>query len=339
MNNLHGSLQPTAQPAAPYSSRAPSPPHIHVPPFIPNLKQFPGDAYPQPNNITMSITPSLAAAHVTGLSPADVHVITRGSGAAQTARDGANAWVYAARRRAQPVLDYLYLGPVSAAKDRAFLVREGITMVLCTCDPRFGELMVNGVRRAVEGLLVDDLEEVVEVDTVDVVYDEPGGMMSAFEVVLERINAHVLAVNRSAEGRRRGKVLVCCETGNDRSATVVAAYLMAMYGLDTVAAVQFVQLQRFCVTLGDGVKFVLQAYGDILRAKADVGAMRWDSQCQCQQRGGRLGGGGSVGGTSKRRIELTSQDGEEKVDGMITDEMDEERYASRAFAPFVERDA
>lgn len=39
-------------------------------------------------------------------------------------------WAYERRRQAQMILPWLYLGPMVAAKDKAFLEREGITMVL-----------------------------------------------------------------------------------------------------------------------------------------------------------------------------------------------------------------
>jgi serine/threonine/tyrosine-interacting protein len=40
----------------------------------------------------------------------------------------------------------------------------------------------------------------------------------------------------------------------------------------------------------------------------------------------------------KRRIEQTMEDAEEGGQGDMEVEMDDERYASRGFAPFVERD-
>ncbi|KAK3307468.1 uncharacterized protein B0T15DRAFT_530287 [Chaetomium strumarium] len=316
--------QPSALAIAPYTIRVPSPPHIVVPPLsAPGglTNSFPADDddgfdarehYDHDGlSDVMTITPSPNASHVTGLTRDEVHLITAGGPVAaagvQTARGrGAYGWVYEARRRAQPVLDYLYLGPAGAAKDRAFLAREGITMVLCARDPRFGDLMVNGVRRAVEGLGGrggggEGGDAPVEVEAVDVVFDGAARLMGAFAGALQRINAHVLAVNSraAAEGTgRRGKVLVVCETGNDWSAAAVVAYLMAMYGLDTVRAVQYVQLQRL--------------------AKGQVGAMATFSN--------QFGSGGGLGGNSKRRIEVTrDEDGEER--------------AGRAFAPFVERDA
>jgi hypothetical protein len=107
---------------------------------------------------------------------------------------------------------------------------------------------------------------------------------------------------------------------------------MAMYGLDTVQAVQFMQLQRFCVALGDEFKFQLQTYGDILRARGDVGVMgqQWQGQ--------EIAGGVMAGLNVKRRIEQTMGEAEEGGQEEMVVEMDDERYAGRNFAPFVERD-
>ncbi|KAK4125907.1 phosphatases II, partial [Parathielavia appendiculata] len=275
---------------------------------------------PGTNDIVMTIRPSPAAVHTTSLSEADLQLITRGF-QPQSARDGASAWLYESRRRAQQVLDFLWLGPASAVKDRDFLRREGITMVLCARDARFagvgGEgMLVTGAKRYVEGMGI-------EVGGVDVA--DGRELVGAFSVVVGRVNEHVLAVERDGSGRR-GKVLVVCETGNDRSAAVVAAYLMAVYGLDTVQAVQFMQLQRFCVALGDDFKFQLQTYGDILRARGDVGIMG-----EQQQQRGEV-----VGANVKRRIEQTVGEAGEEDRGVIMAEMDAERYEGRNFAPFVE---
>ncbi|KAL2021097.1 hypothetical protein VTK56DRAFT_7516 [Thermocarpiscus australiensis] len=331
----HSVLRPNVLPTAPFSNRPPSPPYIHVPPVA-----------PVSSSVVMSITPPASAVHTTGLSEADLRAVTRG-GAAQTARERTHDWRYEARRAAQPVLDYLYLGPASVARDRAFLAREGITMVLAARDARFfagaaasSLLLAEGVRRAVEPLGI-------ATETIDVA--DGRELVAAFSVAVRRINAHLLGVYRAeverarAEGRevseegeglrRRGKVLVCCETGNDRSAAIVAAYLMAVYGLDTVRAVQFMLLKRFSVTLGDETKFFLQSYEDILRARGDVGSMAGH-----QSQGG-AGVGGGIVAQSKRRIEETRDEPEDGQQDEVMGEMDDERYACRNFAPFVERDA
>lgn len=285
------------------------------------------------------------------LTQADLAAITSGL-APQTASDpAARQWAYEARRAAQPVLDYLYLGPASAARDAAGLVREGITMVLAARDARFlaapGAVVVGGARAR-------ELEAAgIAVESVVIGGGAEGGgggaegccssLVGAFDLAAARINQHLLGVVRGSsssggkgvgeEPGRRGKVLVCCETGNDRSAAVVASYLMAMYGLDTVRAVQFVQLQRFCVTLGDDVKFLLQAYGDILQARRDVARMAVEEgpgaglpTATATQSHGQT--------QFKRRIGETRTDDDDGDE--VMGEMDEERYWNRDFAPFVD---
>ncbi|KAJ4294888.1 hypothetical protein N0V88_005127 [Collariella sp. IMI 366227] len=152
-----------------------------------------------------------------------------------------------------------------------------------------------------------------------------------------KVNEHLLEVYYAREREQqqqgvegRGKVLVVCETGNDRSAAIVAAYLMTMYGLDTVQAVQFTQLQRFCVTLGDDTKYQLQAYGDILRAMGDVGGQSQQLHEKQQQ---QQGGGRGTATLSKRRMDDDTDDDE------MAGTDDAERYAGRNFAPFVEQNA
>jgi hypothetical protein len=286
----------------------------------------------------MTIHPSPAAIHHTRtpslnhLTPADLAAITHDY-APQTARDPTNTWKYESRRQAQAVLEYLYLGPASVARDRGFVVGQGISMVLVARDARFAALaggIVNGLRRAVEGTGC-------VVEAVDVA--DGRELVGVFSTAAAMVNAHLLA--RAGAG----KVLVCCETGNDRSAAIVAAYLMAMFGLDTVQAVQFMLLQRFCVTMGDDTKFALQAYGDILRARGDVGVMAAAAAAGNQGLQGAGAGGGNGTGViglrpkqSKRRIEETSggEAGEDEPDTMMG-AMDEDRYVGRSFAPFIER--
>lgn len=78
----------------------------------------------------------------------------------------------------------------------------------------------------------------------------------------------------------RGKVLVFCESGNERSAAVVAAYIMTVYGLDMVSAVQYLQCQRFCIALNDNLKNLLFSYQQILEARRAVLIAQKDSLLQ-----------------------------------------------------------
>jgi len=131
---------------------------------------------------------------------------------------------------------------------------------------------------------------------------------------------------------RQGKVLVFCESGNERSACVVAAYLMVLYGLNLVEAMQYVTSQRFCVAYDEDLKHMLLAYQDILTAKRDVIKSRQGGQILAQQQAivdqslkTHIG--------SKRGIEETND-----VDMDLDDqpvEMDSDRFEGRrAWAPF-----
>ena len=58
-----------------------------------------------------------------------------------------------------------------------------------------------------------------------------------------------------------------CESGNERSAVVVAAYIMQHLGVSTIQAIQIVQHKRFCVCLDDAMKWMLSTYEYIWPAR------------------------------------------------------------------------
>jgi hypothetical protein len=68
-----------------------------------------------------------------------------------------------------------------------------------------------------------------------------------------------------------GRTLVYCESGNERSAAVAAAYIMQHLGGSTVQAIQMVQGKRFCVCFDDSMKWMLKSYEPIWRARMQVG--------------------------------------------------------------------
>lgn len=68
----------------------------------------------------------------------------------------------------------------------------------------------------------------------------------------------------------RGKILVFCESGNERSTVLVCAYLMFVYGVDAVTAIHIVQSQRFCIDVKDEMKNMLLDLEAILVAERQV---------------------------------------------------------------------
>ena len=172
-------------------------------------------------------------------------------------------WAYERRRQAQMILPWLFLGPMVAAKDRDFIAREGITMVLAI---RFRDGSMSGALQAARdaGLAVATIEAQT--------YHE---LIKRFSEITRIVNEHVAGVRQHTLQQTGqptlGKVLVFCESGNEKSAAVVAAYLMDILDdFDYIKAMQVCQAQRFCVNFDDNIKNILRAYWDILQAARSV---------------------------------------------------------------------
>jgi serine/threonine/tyrosine-interacting protein len=235
-------------------------------------------------------------------------------------------WAYERRRQAQIILPWLYLGPMVAAKDKAFLEREGITMVLAI-RARANSMM--GAMQAAGAVCM----EVGSIEASNF-YD----LTPQFAETTRIINRHVARVRQHALEQTGqptlGKVLVFCESGNEKSAVVVAAYLMeTLRNIDHVKAMQVCQAQRFCVNFDDTLKNILRAYWDIIGARRSIAA-------QAPQQTSTDGKPGShllpTSAKQKRGIEDTRDD----VDMDIDDGMepsDELRFSGRDVTPFRDR--
>lgn len=183
-------------------------------------------------------------------------------------------WKYEQRRMAQQILPFLYLGPMSAARDKEFLQREGITMILAIRNTMSAQAKLLGTKAG------QDLG--LETQIIDVAGNQE--LIAAFPRAIGVVNTHLSTMyqreqNRDARGLSPtkihqpytpGKVLVFCETGNERSATLVTAYIMAMYSTDLITSIQIVQAQRFAVAFDDSLRNLLSTYEIILNAKRDV---------------------------------------------------------------------
>jgi serine/threonine/tyrosine-interacting protein len=179
-------------------------------------------------------------------------------------------WKYDNRRQAQSILSYLYLGPLSAARDRDFIRREGITMVLAIEHKTpFGARLTSGAMKVAD-------EIGIAKSKVEVAHNQE--LISLFPTTTRIINTHLREMhNRKAlnphGGISDGKVLVFCESGNEKSAGVVAAYLMDNYdSTDYIKAAQICNQRRFCCSFDDSMKQLLKTYNDIVTAKRTVAA-------------------------------------------------------------------
>lgn len=272
-------------PTAEYTQRPPSPPFIHIPAH--NTAT---------DRMELSAPTELDGVDIGVLSPEEFTLVT-GSGSLQRGFV-TDQWHYELRRQAQPILDFLFLGPSSVARDVGFLSKNGITMVLGARDARLAAVRLNRIEQEVSKLGI-------EIKYVDV--GTPASLIRSFSDATTIINKHLVSVYRrqqekmshsttnapapadtdgsmmdvdgvtSAGGPRKGKILVFCETGNDRSAAVVAAYIMAVYRVDIIKAAQFVQSSRFCTSFDEETKQMLTTYQELLEARRqiarDVGSM------------------------------------------------------------------
>ena len=237
--------------------------------------------------------------------------------------DATQSWKYEMRRKAQVIQPFLYLGPSAATRDLDFMRAEGITMLL----------VIRNTMTAQASLLSGDKVAStlgIQAAAVDVAGNPE--LIAAFPRACKIINDHLIAVYRQSlinnsmnpeSPIRSGKVLVFCESGNERSAAVAAAYLMTVYGLDTVSAIQYVQSQRFCVAYDDPLKHLLLTYENLLDAQRSVLEATPPTS---------LVFGEGAQAKPKRRREDTSEDDAAMC---LDDQDDEERFANRSgFVPF-----
>jgi serine/threonine/tyrosine-interacting protein len=270
-----------------YAYRVPTPPRIVVPP--PALTN---DAHP---DIKLGASKCLPMA-----TDAYANIVSS---------DPVLEWTYERRREAQMVLPYLYLGPMTVAKDEAWMLREGITMVLGVRQKHdFSFKLMEAALKRVHAVGI-------QTETVDLANNMD--LIQNFPHTTEMINSH-LSRRHNSTGTL-GKVLVFCESGNERSAGVVAAYLMETHqDVDYIKAMQLCQAQRFCVNFDDSMKRLLQGYWDILCAKSSVAA---EAMKQSQNPNAR----------SKRGLEREEDEGD---DDMQDDDL--ERFGGRTFVPFAD---
>lgn len=285
----------------------PSPPHIHV---------------PQAAEDQRFILPEYNDVSATAEDREYLKIITQGDHVAVTTRD----WKYEWRRKAQPILSFLQLGPSAAARDIEYLRSEGITMLLVIRDSR------SAIARLLSG---DKVARELGIESAAIDVSDYQQLIAAFPRTVKVINDHLISEYRKHmsndpshgnNGRTTwGKVLVFCESGNERSAGLVAAYLMNMYGLDLVNALQYIQTQRFCVAFDDNMKNLLRSYQDILEAKRSVAGATG------QPRFLGTTSGPTQPKAKRGREEVNVDDGEMDLD----DADDEARFGGRTtFAPF-----
>ncbi|KAI1434428.1 phosphatases II [Xylaria sp. CBS 124048] len=247
----------------PYKRARPAGPYTSKPPNVPII----GNSCSSYMITPLRLTPSHDNVDPAFLSNEHFSIITQ-DGLEQVAHDSASNWNYSGRRSAQPILDYLYLGPSSVTRNREWLQAEGITMFVAARDSRQADLNL---------MVVDKIAQELGIEAryVDVSgYQE---LIRTFPAAIRMINDHIIRIHQQSADKangqpcsKRAKVLVFCETGNGRSAGIVTAYLMSVLGISLEDACQFVSLKRFCVSMDDDLKQILKSYEELVVAQRTV---------------------------------------------------------------------
>ncbi|KAL8956909.1 MAG: hypothetical protein Q9193_005686 [Seirophora villosa] len=303
-------------PAQSWSHRVPSPPRLNIPPTL-DLKNSPGITVAPGEEYDFATTGFSNTDFLRAFTYADC--IT-----GQEIHD----WKYKNRWDAQRILPFLYLGPVSAARSRAFLEDNGITMILAVRDTKTAAAQLLASKVAVEMNLA--------YATVDTAGNQE--LIAAFPRGIDTINAHLSAVYHQSQARgtarSQGRVLVFCESGNTRSAAMVVAYIMAMFSMSVIRAILLVQSQRFAVAFDDDMKLMLQTYDSILSAKREVlHTARHDWRGQSN---GSLAEHMSPSNVSRKSSKRTLDDSDDAMDcdgdrGMNGRQTDEKREGAAPF--------
>ncbi|KIW08748.1 uncharacterized protein PV09_00686 [Verruconis gallopava] len=242
-----------------YVFRMPTPPRIVIPPLASwNHTQVPIDL----GNIVPHSDPEINIDFLTGTGYDEtLSVALNGT---------ASAWKYEHRRQAQDILSFLWLGPLCAARDKEFLEREGITLLLAIQHKGgLGPKLTMGAMRVADELGIAKAK--LEVGSNQ-------DLIALFPAATRIINSHLRDMYNKAMlnphgWTRPGKVLIFCESGNEKSAAVAAAYLMDNFeGVDFLKACQICNARRFCCSFDDSIKHYLKSYNDILQARRSVAA-------------------------------------------------------------------
>lgn len=147
--------------------------------------------------------------------------------------------------------------------------------------------------------------------TITLDLDTPFDLITRLPQTIKAMNDHLEGTcSKGMPGQVaniNGKILVFCESGNERSTALVAAYLMILFGVDVVGAMQIIQSQRFCIAPEDGMKNMLITFQDVLRAKREVTTHT-------------MGTTNEVNKKSKRSVDMMYDDDDQMTEGNAVSE-------------------
>ncbi|KAF8472145.1 hypothetical protein BDZ91DRAFT_791154 [Kalaharituber pfeilii] len=274
------------------AARLPPSRNTSTPSASPALPSSPGGPGPgsggffHPHPHSPSLSPAAGAAAAT--SAPTLASLLASAGALQE-------WKYEYRREAQQMVPWLWLGPVAATRNKEWLAARGITLLLAVRSPMTAKRKANGRLR--------DRRTPFAASNSRPSFDPSAPLTPQSTTTPSFTNTSPRPPYRGCcrqphhcPLRLPRSTLVFCESGNEKSAVVVASYLMQHFGASVIQAVQIVQGKRFSVGFDDSMKFALTAYEPIWRSWREVqGVMRSDG------RNGAGSNGDTGSGIKKKR--------------------------------------
>jgi serine/threonine/tyrosine-interacting protein len=228
-----------------------------------------------------------------------------------------STWGYDLRHQGQSILPFLFVAPMATCRRDEFLDDNGITL-LVGIHPREGAaIFTAGVGKVAKSR---GIEHVV------VSYEHSALLIQSFAHTNFIINSHLSKLKEQA------RMVVYCHSGNEKSPTFIAAYLMETFrGMNNAEqAMSVVLTRRFCVHFDEEARRMLKAYEDIISARSQV-----------------LGTASQAGGIMIHRHQVLNGQTVKPTlpylkrsrDGMLHNVADDywedmERFGGREFAPF-----
>lgn len=179
-------------------------------------------------------------------------------------------WQYDQRHQAQAILPFLFIGELSMAKKKDFLVGHAITMILTISpDTKFHRAIAEGSCRVakedgyhVQHYFVNTIQQLVHI----------------FPQASTAINRHLVSMK---DDTKIGRVLICCENGNVQAPALAAAYLVEnLSSMTSSEAIQLVSAKRFSCAWEEPYKHAIADYAMLVQARRNVQADRSSAQQQ-----------------------------------------------------------
>ena len=176
-------------------------------------------------------------------------------------------WKYDMRWQAQSILPFLYLGPGSSARDENFLRQAGITLLVAVRHASAAKARPSLLNPEAMASKLEIASMTLDIDNA---YELRTKLAKSIKIINDHLEESCTVRPPSTLDDVKGRVLVYCETGSERSPVLIAAYLMVVCGHDAVTSLQVIQSQRFCLSSTDSMKEMLLSLGEYLDAEQEV---------------------------------------------------------------------